>query len=121
MNNPSFSNQINTLTDLSNEVYSFNSKLEGIYEDFINKLSSLHQDNGLMEEIYSVIQSRHISKIHSAVSAISSDISLEIVQFVEGEINFMTDRLDAYNRIREVKLASLNNQQEGSNLGAEGE
>lgn len=93
----SFSHQIQILTTLSGELEQFRNKLENLSDDFEKSLINLHDESGLMDEIYIALKKQSVDRIKNALYTLTAKIGTEDISFIEQEIDFMSVRLDTYN------------------------
>jgi hypothetical protein len=72
------------------------SGLEGEFGELVDKyergVTSLYEDEGLMEEIYEDYISTYLSPLKGILDEISRKIQEEDIPFIEKEIDFMSSR-----------------------------
>jgi hypothetical protein len=88
----SFAHQKQILEQFSSLLSSFESELKEVFHKYEEGVSSLYEDQGLMEEVYDEYRNTYLEPLKSASSELLARIQEEDIPFIEKEIDFIASR-----------------------------
>ncbi len=88
----SFAHQKNVLENFSFQLQTFAEDLKSLFEKYGTNISSLYEEQGLMEEIYFDYKNGYIDDLYENINLVITKLQDEHVPFVEKEIDFISSR-----------------------------
>jgi hypothetical protein len=88
----SFAHQKQVLEQFSSLLYAFESELKELVNKYEEGISSLYDEQGLMEEVYEEYKNTYLEPLKAASSEVLSRIQEEDIPFIEKEIDFISSR-----------------------------
>ena len=88
----SFAHQKQVLEQFSSLLSSFESELKEVFYKYEEGVSSLYEDQGLMEEVYEEYRNTYLEPLKAASSELLSRIQEEDIPYIEKEIDFISSR-----------------------------
>jgi hypothetical protein len=88
----SFAYQKSVLEQFSSFLSGFESEFKGMIQRYEESISSLYEDQGLMEEIYEDYKSLYLQPMKTSLAELLSRIQEEDIPFIEKEIDFISSR-----------------------------
>jgi uncharacterized membrane-anchored protein YhcB (DUF1043 family) len=88
----SFAHQKQVLDQFSSLLSTFENEFKELIRRFEQGLTSLYEEQGLMEEIYEDYKNMYLQSLKSSVSELLSRIQEEDIPFIEKEIDFISSR-----------------------------
>jgi len=88
----SFAHQKYVLERFLSLLTGFEDDFKSLIQSFDENVTSLYEDEGLMEEIYDDYKETYMSSLNSTLSDIQSRLHEEDIPFIEKEIDFIISR-----------------------------
>ncbi|MDR0428176.1 MAG: hypothetical protein LBH12_06185 [Dysgonamonadaceae bacterium] len=88
----SFAHQRSVLEQFSSFLSGFENEFKGLVQRYENNISSLYEEEGLMEEIYEDYKNLYLQPMKTSLTELLSRIQEEDIPFIEKEIDFMSSR-----------------------------
>jgi len=88
----SFAHQKNVLEQFLSLLTEFENDFKQLYQKFVEDVTVLYEDQGLMEEIYEDYKATYLNSLSSTLSDIQTRIQEEDIPFVEKEIDYFSSR-----------------------------
>jgi len=88
----SFAHQKGVLEQFLSLLTGFESDFKSLIERFDEEVTSLYEDQGLMEEIYDDYKSTYLNSLNTTLEDIQTRIHEEDIPFIEKEIDFISSR-----------------------------
>jgi hypothetical protein len=88
----SFAYQKSVLEQFSSFLSGFENEFKNLVQRYEENISSLYEDQGLMEEIYEDYNSVYLQPMKTSLTEILSRIQEEDIPFIEKEIDFISSR-----------------------------
>jgi ATP-dependent protease HslVU (ClpYQ) peptidase subunit len=88
----SFAHQKHVLEQFLALLTGFESDFRTLIQQFEQEVTSLYEDEGLMEEIYEDYKATYLNSLNSTLLEIQTRIQEEDVPFIEKEIDFISSR-----------------------------
>jgi hypothetical protein len=88
----SFAYQKSVLEQFSSFLSGFENEVKNLVQRYEENISSLYEDQGLMEEIYEDYNSLYLQPMKTSLTEILSRIQEEDIPFIEKEIDFISSR-----------------------------
>ena len=86
----SFAHQKDVLEQFLRLLTGFESDFKSLISKFDQEVTSLYEDEGLMEEIYDDYKATYLTSLNATLSDIETRIHEEDIPFIEKEIDFMS-------------------------------
>jgi len=86
----SFAHQKEVLEQFLRLLTGFESDFKSLISKFDQEVTSLYEDEGLMEEIYDDYKATYLTSLNATLSDIETRIHEEDIPFIEKEIDFMS-------------------------------
>jgi len=88
----SFAHQKSVLEQFLSLLTGFESDFKSLISRFDEEVTSLYEDQGLMEEIYDDYKATYMNSLNTTLSDIQTRIHEEDIPFIEKEIDFISSR-----------------------------
>jgi len=88
----SFAHQKNVLEQFLSLLTGFENDFKLLIQKFDEDVTSLYEEQGLMEEIYEDYKATYLSSLNTTLLDIQSRIQEEDIPFIEKEIDFISSR-----------------------------
>jgi ATP-dependent protease HslVU (ClpYQ) peptidase subunit len=88
----SFAHQKQVLEQFLALLTGFEADFRALIQQFEQEVTSLYEDQGLMEEIYEDYKATYLNSLNSTLLEIQTRIQEEDVPFIEKEIDFIASR-----------------------------
>lgn len=88
----SFAHQRSVLENFLSLLTGLENDFKSLIQKFDDEITSLYEDQGLMEEIYEDYKATYLNSLNSTLSDIHTRIQDEDIPFIEKEIDFMAQR-----------------------------
>jgi len=88
----SFAHQRDVLEQFLTLLTGFESDFKSLISKFDQEVTSLYEDQGLMEEIYDDYKATYMTSLNATLSDIETRIHEEDIPFIEKEIDFISSR-----------------------------
>jgi len=88
----SFAHQKDVLQSFLSLLTGFESDFRGLIQKFDGDVTSLYEDEGLMDEIYEDYKATYLNSLNSTLTDIQARIQEEDIPFVEKELDFISQR-----------------------------
>jgi uncharacterized membrane-anchored protein YhcB (DUF1043 family) len=88
----SFAHQKRVLEQFSSLLATFENEFKELVRRFEEGLTSLYEEQGLMEEIYEDYKNMYLQSLKSSLAELLSRIQEEDIPFIEKEIDFISSR-----------------------------
>jgi hypothetical protein len=88
----SFAHQKAVLEQFVSLLTGFENDFKSLIEKFDEEVTSLYEDQGLMEEIYEDYKATYLNSLNSTFTDIQTRIHEEDIPFIEKEIDFISSR-----------------------------
>ena len=88
----SFAHQIYVLERFLSLLTGFEDDFKSFIQKFDENVTSLYEDEGLMEEIYDDYKGSYLNSLNSTLSEIQARLHEEDIPFIEKQIDFMSSR-----------------------------
>ena len=88
----SFAHQKVVLEQFLSLLTSFENDFKQLYQKFVEDVSSLYEEEGLMEEIFEDYKATYLNSLSSTFLDIQTRIQEEDIPFVEKEIDYLSSR-----------------------------
>jgi hypothetical protein len=88
----SFAHQKNVLEQFLSLLTGFENDFKLLIQKFDEEVTSLYEDQGLMEEIYEDYKATYLNSLNLTLSDIQTRIEEEDIPFIEKEIDFISSR-----------------------------
>jgi hypothetical protein len=88
----SFAHQKSVLEQFLSVITGFENDFKSLIDKFDGEVTSLYEDQGLMEEIYDDYKATYLNSLNSTFADIQSRIHDEDIPFIEKEIDFISSR-----------------------------
>ena len=88
----SFAHQKQILEQFLALLTGFEADFRTLIQQFEQEVTSLYEDQGLMEEIYEDYKATYLNSLNSTLLEIQTRIQEEDVPFIEKEIDFLASR-----------------------------
>jgi hypothetical protein len=86
----SFAHQRDVLEQFLSLLTGFENEFKSLIENFDGRITSLYEDQGLMEEIYEDYQATYLNSLNATLADIKTRIHEEDIPFIEKEIDFIS-------------------------------
>ena len=86
----SFAHQKEVLEQFLRLLTGFESDFKSLISKFDQEVTSLYEDEGLMEEIYDDYKATYLTSLNATLADIQTRIHEEDIPFIEKEIDFMS-------------------------------
>ena len=88
----SFAHQKNVLEQFLSLLTGFENDFKLLIQKFDEDITSLYEDQGLMDEIYDDYKATYFNSLNVTLSDIQARIQEEDIPFIEKEIDFISSR-----------------------------
>ena len=88
----SFAHQKNVLEQFLSLLTGFEGDFKSLIQKFDEDITSLYEDQGLMDEIYDDYKATYFNSLNATLSDIQARIQEEDIPFIEKEIDFISSR-----------------------------
>jgi len=88
----SFAHQKSVLEQFLSMLTGFENDFKSLISKFDEDVTSLYEDQGLMEEIYDDYKATYMTSLNEALSDIQTRIHEEDIPFIEKEIDYISSR-----------------------------
>jgi len=88
----SFAHQRTVLEQFLSLLTGFENDFKLLIQKFDDSVSSLYEDEGLMEEIYEDYKSNYLNSLSTTLLDIQTRLQEEDIPFIEKEIDFISSR-----------------------------
>jgi len=88
----SFAHQKRVLEQFLSLLTEFENDFKVMYQKFVENITSLYEDQGLMEEIFEDYKATYLNSLNSTLFDIQTRIQEEDIPFVEKEIDYLSSR-----------------------------
>ena len=88
----SFAHQKHILEQFSSTLSSFDNEFKELIRKYEQSVTALHEEQGLMEEIYEDYKNVYMQSLKTSLLEILSRIQEEDIPYVEKEIDFISSR-----------------------------
>jgi hypothetical protein len=88
----SFAHQKNVLENFLSLLTGFENDFRSLIQKFDDDVASLHEEQGLMDEIYEDYKATYLNSLNATLSDIQTRIQEEDIPFIEKEIDFISSR-----------------------------
>jgi hypothetical protein len=88
----SFAHQRSVLEQFSSFLSGFENEFKNLVQKYEDNISSLYEDQGLMEEIYEDYKSQYLQPMKTSLAELLSRIQEEDIPYIEKEIDFISSR-----------------------------
>jgi len=88
----SFAHQKSVLQNFLSLLVGFENDFKGLIQKFDDEVTSLYEDQGLMEEIYEDYKATYLNSLNTTLADIQARIQEEDIPFIEKELDFISQR-----------------------------
>jgi hypothetical protein len=88
----SFAHQRSVLENFLSLLTGFESDFKSLIQKFEDEVTSLYEDQGLMEEIYEDYKATYMNTLNKTLSEIQTRIQEDDIPFIERELDFIAQR-----------------------------
>jgi len=88
----SFAHQKSVLESFLSLLTGFENEFKMLIQKFDDEVTSLYEDQGLMEEIYEDYKSTYLNSLDTTLSDIQARLHEEDIPFIEKELDFLSQR-----------------------------
>ncbi|MCL2651816.1 MAG: hypothetical protein FWD60_12460 [Candidatus Azobacteroides sp.] len=88
----SFAHQKSVLESFLSLLTGFESDFESLIKKFDDEVTSLYEDQGLMEEIYEDYKATYLNSLDTTLFDIQKRLHEEDIPFIEKELDFISQR-----------------------------
>jgi hypothetical protein len=88
----SFAHQKSVLENFLSLLTGFEDDFKSLIQKFDDEVTSLYEDQGLMEEIYEDYKATYLNTLDKTLSEVQTRIHEEDIPFIEKELDFISQR-----------------------------
>jgi len=88
----SFAHQKSVLESFLSVLNGFETDFKVLFQKFEDEVTSLYEDQGLMDEIYEDYKADYLNSLNLAISDLQTRIQEEDIPFIERELDFISQR-----------------------------
>ena len=88
----SFAHQRQVLEDLASKLSLLENSLIELAQKYERDVTALHEEQGLMDEVYMEYRDKHLSAIKAGLEELAANIVAKNIPFVEKELDFIASR-----------------------------